>query len=389
MVEKPKANFKDRIKGKLTNKKSKERDTVIVQTSIIGIVANILLVVIKGIIGFSTNSIAIVLDALNNFSDATSSVVTIIGTKLSRKKPDKKHPLGYGRIEYLAEMVVSGLIIFAGVVALHESIQGIIAPEPVDYSPVALIIYGITVFIKLILGSYVRAQGKKVQSGTLVASGVDALFDALITVSVLVSAFIYIFTGVSLEAYLGCIISIIIIKSGIQMMMEPTNQILGMRADSSTSKKIKDILNDVPEIYGAYDLFLQNYGTDKLVASVHIEVPADMTIEEFDVLTRKVERLVFKKTGVMLVAVGAYANYGKDSKFDMMRHEIEQIVLSHGWALNMHGFYIEESDKDVRFDVVLDFDFDPEDCMNTLYEELNAAYPDYSFSIVRDLDISD
>lgn len=389
MTKDTKRPLKDRLKDKLFNKRSKERDAVIVRTSIIGIFANVLLVIVKGIIGFSTNSIAIILDALNNFSDATSSVVTIIGTKLSRKKPDKKHPLGYGRIEYLAEMVVSGLIIYAGIVALHESIQDIISPEPADYSPIALIIYSVTVFIKLLLGAYVRSQGKKVKSGTLVASGVDALFDALITVSVLVSAFIYIFMGISLEAYLSCIISIIIIKSGIQMMMGPINQILGMRADSTISKRIKEILNDFPEIYGAYDLFLQNYGTDKLVASVHIEVPAHMTIEEFDVLTRNVERQVFEKTGVMLVAVGAYANYGEESEFFSMRREIQDIVLSHGWALNMHGFYVDEKTKDVRFDVVLDFDFDPEECMNTLYEELGNKYPDYSFSIVRDLDISD
>ena len=150
------------------------RDNIIVRTSIIGIAANVALAAFKAFIGLASNSIAIVMDAVNNISDAASSVITIVGTKLAGKEPDKKHPFGYGRIEYLTAMVVAGLVLYAGITSAVESVKKIIHPETPDYSPVSLLIIAAAVAAKLILGRYVKAQGKKVNSGALVASGSDA-----------------------------------------------------------------------------------------------------------------------------------------------------------------------------------------------------------------------
>ena len=186
---------------------AKNRDAVIVRTSVIGIIANIFLAAFKAAVGILSNSIAVVLDAVNNLSDVLSSVVTIAGTKLAGKKPDKKHPLGYGRVEYLSAMIVAAIVLYAGITSLVESIKKIINPETPDYSAVSLIIIGSAVFVKIFLGIYVKKKGQSVNSGSLIASGSDALFDAILSASVLVSAIIFMLTGISLEAYVGVLIS--------------------------------------------------------------------------------------------------------------------------------------------------------------------------------------
>ena len=192
-----------------------DRDKKIIRTSIIGIGANVLLAAFKAVIGLASNSVAIVLDAVNNLSDAMSSLITIIGTKLAAKEPDRKHPLGYGRIEYLSAMIISAIVLYAGITALVESVKKIIDPATPDYSTIGLIIVGAAVLVKILLGRYVEGVGKKVASDSLIASGKDALFDAVLSFSTLVAAVIYIFWHVRLEAWLGAIIALFIIKAGL------------------------------------------------------------------------------------------------------------------------------------------------------------------------------
>lgn len=236
------------------------RDKVIVRTSVVGIVTNVLLAAFKAVVGFLSNSIAVTLDAVNNLSDALSSIITIVGTKLASRHPNKKHPFGYGRIEYLSAMIVSGIVLYAGITSLVESIKKIIEPDVPDYSMVSLIIIGTAVVVKVILGRYVKAKGEEVHSGSLVASGSDALFDAILSLSVLVTAIVFLVTGLSLESYVGVVISVFIIKSGIEMMRETLNEILGIRADKETTDKIKKIMASEPEVRGAYDLVMFNFG---------------------------------------------------------------------------------------------------------------------------------
>ena len=276
------------------------RDKVIIRTSVIGIAANVLLAAFKAVIGLASNSIAVVLDAVNNLSDALSSIITIVGTKLAGKLPDKKHPLGYGRIEYLSAMLVSGIVLYAGITSAVESVKKIIHPEKPDYSVISLVIIAVAVLVKIVLGRYVKAQGEKVNSGSLVASGSDAMFDAILSSSVLASAIIFKVSGISLEAYVGAVISVIIIKSGVEMMMETLDQILGERAEKEITDKIIAIMKEEKDVRGAYDLVLHNYGPDKHLGSVHIELPDHMTVREVDRLTRKLEAKVYKETGVIM-----------------------------------------------------------------------------------------
>ena len=364
------------------------RDTVIVRTSIVGILVNLLLVAFKATIGLLSNSIAIILDAVNNATDCLSSIITIIGTKLAGKHPDKKHPLGYGRIEYLTAMIVSAIVLYAGITSVVESIKKIIHPEEADYSVISLIIIAVAVVVKLVLGRYVKAQGEKVHSGSLIASGSDATFDAVLSLSVLASAVIFLFTGLSLEAIVGVVISVVIIKSGIEMMIETLDEILGRRADKELTDRIKLILNEEPEVRGAFDLIVNNYGPDKNLASVHLELPDSMSVEELDRLTRKVETKVYKETGVILTGVGVYSYNTRSDEAAAIRAKVRDIVMAHEWMVQMHGFYLDMENRELRFDAVMSFDIAPKEGLKILCDEVQKAFPDYTIQIAPDVDVS-
>ena len=366
-----------------------DREKIIVRTSVIGIITNVFLAAFKAAVGIISHSIAVILDAVNNLSDALSSVITIIGAKLGAKKPDKKHPLGYGRIEYLSSMMVAAIVLYAGITSLVESVKKIIHPEAADYQTVSLIIIAVAIVAKLLLGGYVKKQGEKVNSGALIASGKDASFDAVISASVLASAVIFLLWGISLEAYVGVIISAVIIKAGVEMMIETLNDIIGQRGDPEISKRIKQLVNEEPEVRGAYDLTLFNYGPDKHYGSVHIELPDTMTVDEVDALTRKVQLKVFQNTGVILTGVGVYSYNTTNDEAAMIRNTIQKKIMSHEWALQMHGFYVDTINKTIRFDVVVSFDIDHREALSIMQEEVRELYPDYAIHIVPDVDVSD
>ena len=365
------------------------REKTIVKTSVIGIITNLLLVGFKAFVGLISNSIAVILDAVNNLSDALSSVVTIIGAKLGAKQPDKKHPLGYGRIEYLSSMIVAALVLYAGITSLVESIKKIIHPDAADYSTVSLIIIAVAIAVKLVLGLYVRKQGEKVSSGALEASGSDALFDAILSASVLASAIVYLIWSVSLEAYVGVVIAGFIIKAGIEMMIETLNDIIGKREDAETTKELKEIICAEENVLGAYDVTLFNYGPNKNYGSVHIELPDTMSVDEVDRITRRIQTDVFKKTGVILTGIGVYSYNTSDDEAAKMRNAIRKTVMAHDWALQIHGFYADTEKKTIRFDVVVSFEVDRKEALETLCGEVKALYPEYDILIVPDVDIAD
>lgn len=372
------------------NTKQKEnRDKIIVQTSIIGILVNIALAAFKAMAGIMSNSIAVTLDAVNNLSDALSSVVTIIGNKLASKEPDKKHPLGYGRIEYLSAMIVAAIVLYAGITSIVESIKKIITPTPADYSTLTLVIIAVAILVKLVLGAYVKHKGETVKSGALIASGADATFDAILSLSVLLSAFIYIYTGISLEAYIGVLISLVIIKAGIEMIIDTLNDILGKRADPETAIKIKKLITKEPEVRGAYDLFINNYGPDKNYASVHIELPDTMTVEEVDILTRRLQRKLLNKMGVILTGVGVYSYNTQNDEIGNIHNNIMEKVMNHNWALQVHGFFVNLDKKEIRFDVVMSFDIDHKEGIEILKKEVKELYPNYHIDIVSDIDLTE
>ena len=277
-----------------------DRSKKIIKTSIIGIIVNIFLVIFKTIIGLITNSIAIILDAINNLTDALSSVITIVGTKLANKAPDKKHPYGHGRIEYFTSVIISTIVLVAGITAGKESIEKIINPEKVEYSIISLIIIFVAVVVKLIMGKYVKAVGKKLSSQSLVASGQDAFMDAVLSFTTLIAGIINFIWKISIEGFLGVAISIIIIKSAIEILKDTIDSMLGERADKDLVDKLKASITSFKEVQGAYDLNLHNYGPSKIIASVHIQVRNDMTAEQIHILTREIEYKIYKEYGIAL-----------------------------------------------------------------------------------------
>ena len=369
-------------------KQQLDRSQVIVRTSIIGIIANVFLAAFKAAVGILSNSIAVVLDAVNNLSDALSSVITIIGTKLANRRPDKKHPLGHGRIEYLSALIVAAIVLYAGLTSLVESVKKIIDPATPDYSTVSLIIIASAVVVKLILGRYVKSVGQKVNSGSLVASGSDALFDAIISLSVLISALIYIYAHISLEAYVGVVISLVIVKAGIDMMRETIDDILGHRVEAEITQEIKAEICKDPDVGGAYDLILHNYGPDRYLGSVHVEVADTMTADEIHTMTRRIEHRIYEKFGIALTGIGIYAVNTKDPEVGAMYQKILKIVHGHDGVLQVHGFYVDREKKFLNFDLIIDYDKkDRDDMFEHIEQDVREAYPDYTIQITRDIDI--
>lgn len=371
-------------------KEGADRSRVIVRTSIIGIAANALLAAFKAVVGAASGSIAITMDAVNNLSDAASSVITIVGTKLAGKPADKKHPFGYGRIEYLSAMIISIIVLYAGITSLQESVKKIIHPETPEYSAVTLTIVAVAVLVKILLGRFVKATGRKVNSDSLVNSGQDALMDSVISASTLVAAVIFLTTHISLESWLGAIISVIIIKSGIDMLRETLSQILGERADTELARNIKKTVQSFPEVRGVYDLLLNNYGPDIYNGTVHIEVPDRMQADEIDELTRAISLKVFSEHGVALTAVSVYSYNTKDPEITAMRDRVIRMLKANKNVRQVHGFYVEKEKKHMRFDIVVSYDEkDRRKLYQELKKEVQEAFPDYTIEAQLDTDFTE
>ncbi|SET86638.1 cation diffusion facilitator family transporter [[Clostridium] aminophilum] len=366
------------------------RDRIIIRTSIIGILANVGLAAFKASVGLFSNSIAIVMDAVNNISDAGSSLITIVGTKLAGREPDKKHPFGYGRIEYLTAMIIAVIVLYAGLKSLEESVKAILHPETPEYSTVSLVIIAAGVLVKIVLGRYVKATGEKVNSHSLINSGQDAMMDSVISASTLAAALVYILTGISLEAWLGALISLVIIKAGIEMLKETLSQILGESVDPELASVIKNTVKSFPQVIGAYDLVLNNYGPDTFNGSVHIEVPDTCTANELDELIRSIQYKVYTEHKVVLTAVGVYSVNTKNDRAAEVERELRHKVMEIPNIRQMHGFYLSETNKTIRFDTVVSFnEKDREGLHRRLNELVETQYPGYTAQIVLDTDFSE
>ena len=367
-----------------------ERTRQIVKVSVVGIVTNALLTAFKVFVGLVSNSIAIVLDAVNNLSDALSSIITIVGTKLANKAPNRNHPYGYGRVEYLTTVVIAVIVLTAGGTSLKESIEQIIQPQTPEYSTLSLIIVGVAVVVKVLLGTYFKKRGTSLDSDSLVASGQDALMDSVISVSTLVAALVFVFFGISLEAWLGVIISLFIVKAGFEIIKESTAKLLGERIGGDLSKDIKSTIQAIDGVHGAFDLILNDYGPHRLWGSVHVEVDDTFTAAQIDAMTRQIQNAVLTKHQVILHTVGIYS-VNTDEASSKLRSEVYSAVTQkHSEVLEIHGFYLNPNKHEIQMDLVISFDAgDRKQLQQTIVDELTAQFPEYHFAIIVDSDISD
>lgn len=350
---------------------------------------NVILVVIKLLIGLITSSIAIILDAINNLSDAFSSVITIIGTALSLKPADKKHPFGYGRIEYLTSILISAIILGAGVSSAIESVKKIINPEVTNFTTISLIIIGISIFIKLSIGVYTLAKGKSSNSDNLKASGKDAFFDSVLSLTTLISGILSYYYKINIDGVLGVFISIFILKAGIDIMRDTLKKVLGERISVDLSKSIKMEIKKAPKVQGVYDLILHDYGPLKYVGSVHIEVLDTETAKDINRLSRELNKIILEKFGIYLT-FGIYSiNTTRDDLY-VLEEDIKKLIFRDKHIISMHGFYLDHESQSIYFDLVLSFDIKNKlDIINNTYSVLKQNYSQYNFIIAFDDDYSD
>ena len=367
-----------------------KRQKVIIRTSIVGIVGNFFLAAFKAFVGILTNSIAIILDAVNNFSDMLSSIVTIVGILLANKAPDRRHPMGHGRYEYLSTAVIAIIIIYIGITAIKESIDKIINPEDVTYNALSITIVAVAVIVKIFIGLYFRKTAKKVDSDSLKASGTDALFDSIISFATIISAVIYLTTGFKTEAYLATIISVLIIRSGLMMLREIFSVIAGERVSPELSKNIKKSVREVPGVKGAFDLMIHDYGTQMIFCSLNIEVEESLTAREIDDISREVRRKVFYGYHIYISSVGIYSINTESEEINKMYRRVKELLSHYDHVIQMHGFHVDENKKEISFDVVLSFDVKNRRAYYlAIKRHLRKTFPKYSINIALDSDYSD
>ncbi len=365
-----------------------ERSKQIIRVSLVGIAANLILAAFKAAVGLLAGSIAVILDAVNNLSDALSSVITILGTKLANRPPDRKHPYGHGRIEHLTAVIIAVIILLAGLTSFRESVDKILHPSAASYTAISLVIIAAAVAVKFFLGRYVKAKGTEYHSESLVASGTDASFDAVISLSTLAAAAVSMLWKINLEGWLGAVISIFILKAGIEILQDSFNDLIGVRVDGELTRALRDQICSHPEVHGAYDLILHRYGPEKTIGSVHVEVDDTLTAREIHALTRKISEEVFSSFGIVLT-VGVYAANTQSPEIAALRQDVDAVLANYPQVQQIHGFYVEPTQKRVTFDLVFSFGAD----VPRLYEEIRAALaqrrPEYTFDVVIDSDFSD
>ena len=330
-----------------------DRSKQIIRTSWIGIAANVLLAGFKAAVGVLASSVAIVMDAVNNLSDALSSVITIVGTKLSQRPADRKHPFGFGRIEYFSAIIIAVIVLSAGITSLIESVKKIFEPTQPSYTTVTLIVIMVAIAVKIVLGLYVKRKGEQLKSDALTASGADALFDAIITLATLVSAGVMLLWNVSLDGILGALISVVIIKAGIEMLAGPVNDLLGTSIPAELASQIKKEVSEFEGVHGVYDLILHNYGPDVKIGSLHISVYDTMNAHDIHGLTRRISTVMFERHGIIMT-VGVYAVATGDNKRTELQNKVIQTLAANEEIVQVHGFYYSEKDNMLSVDVVPD-----------------------------------
>lgn len=291
---------------KLFRQDPETREGMIAGTSGLGIVVNLLVASIKVILGLLSSSIAIVSEGVNNAADALTSVLTLIGTKLAGKKPDEKHPFGYGRIEYLTSLIIAILILITGFEMLTSAVTLIFHPKEMDISVVALLAVAISAVIKFFLGVYTIKMGKKADSGALVAVGLDCRNDSFVSVVTILSAVIFLVFHISVDAYVGVFTSFLILKAGYEVLKDTVSELLGRPGEAELAAQLYKEIRATDGVLNAADMMLHNYGPDAYSGSVNLELDHDMTVGEVYEFLHDLQLRIMRDYHVTMV-FGIYA----------------------------------------------------------------------------------
>ena len=339
---------------------SEVRECYGVLAGAVGIVCNLLLFGLKLTIGLLTRSISIMADAVNNLSDGLSSVISIVGFKLCGRAPDAQHPFGYGRTEYIAGLGVSFLILLVGFEFLKSSVSRIVAPEPVVFSGTLLAILAVSLLVKLWMGTFNRTLGRRIQSPTLLAAMQDSINDVITTSVVILGMLAGRFTTLPVDGYVGVVVALFILWSGVGIARDTLSPLLGQAADPDIVQSIEDLVMGMDGIVGVHDLIVHNYGAGKSLASLHAEVPDDADIVAIHEVIDDAEKLVWKQTGVYLVIHMDPISLN-DERVNFLRALTTDILREIDGRLSMHDFSVVDGTHHANlvFDVIVPFDYDP------------------------------
>ena len=380
-------NIDERLKVIIENKFKKEsRISWVIVAAIVGILVNIFLAVLKVLVGLFSNSIAIISDAINNLSDALLSIVTIVGIIFASKSANKKHPYGYGRIEYISSLIISGILVIVGWEFFKRSIDFIKNPKDITFNILSLIILLFAVVGKVFLGNYNKKIGKKTNSPALLASSKDAYADALVSIMTVISILIYMIFNIAIDGYVGVFISLFIVFSGISLIDDTLNSIIGKEPDEKIVREIYDFVRKSEKVEGAYDLILNNYGPERYIGSINVAFLDTMSLSEASLEILKLQNSIFKKFGIYLV-VGIYSKNTQNEKVLEDEKNIRKIVSKYKGIESMHAFYILYEERLIRIDIVVDFDVkNVKELVKNIKRDISKDYIDYEIILNIDHD---
>ena len=339
---------------KLLRQEPGSRDGVVAATSVLGIIVNVLIAALKVAIGVFASSIAILSSGVNNATDALTSVLTLVGTKLSAKRPDAKHPFGYGRIEYLTSLVIAGLILFSGFEMLIGSVELIFEPAEMRISHLMLVIIAVTAVIKYFMGVYMIRTGRKVDSGALVAVGLEGRNDAFVSLVTLFSAGVFLLFGWDIDAYAGVFTSVIILKAGFDVLRETVSALLGKPGQEELARQLYKELRAEPLVVNAADMMLHNYGPESYSGSVNLEISHEKTVGEVYQRLHQLQLRIMHEYKVTMV-FGIYAVDNDHERIRQLRQEVAAFIQTQEHVCSFHALYIEPGTERIYCDFVVDY----------------------------------
>ena len=337
--------------------------------SVVGIFCNVLLFSVKLAIGLILSSLAVTADAFNNLSDAASSIISFVGVKMAGKPADAEHPFGHGRIEYIAALIVSFLVIEVGFTFFKSSISKIMHPEEITFDPVPFIILILSILVKLWMAFFNNKLGKRIDSKVLLATAADSLGDVITTSATVISIVICHFTSINVDAIAGLIVSGIVIWSGVSIAKDTLEPLIGQRVPSELYQKITDMVESYEGIVGAHDLIVHNYGPNRSMATIHAEVPNDVSIEASHEIIDRIERDAKKELNILLV-IHMDPVEMRDEEVLELRDKTSHIVHALDPELHFHDFRVlkENEQKNLIFDLVVPDSYTEKDANRVMHQ---------------------
>lgn len=343
--------------------------------SVVGIFCNVLLFSVKLTIGLILSSLAVTADAFNNLSDAASSIISFIGVKMAGKPADAEHPFGHGRIEYIAALIVSFLVIEVGFTFFKSSISKILHPEEISFDLVPFVILILSILVKLWMAFFNNKLGKRIDSKVMLATAADSLGDVITTSATVLSIIICHFTSINVDAIAGLIVSAIVIWSGISIAKDTLEPLIGERVPAELYQKITDIVESYDGIVGAHDLIVHNYGPNRSMATIHAEVPNDINIDVSHEIIDKIERDVKKDLNILLV-IHMDPVEMRDEEVLSLREKTSRIVHALDPELNFHDFRVlkENEQRNLIFDLVIPDSYSEKDANRVMHQLVSLLH---------------